>query len=220
MSTRKFSFAVGEFYHLYNRGNDRREIFRSDADRDRFIRLLFLCNSTNSVDVRSLHGEPLPQIDRGEPIVDIGAYCLMPNHFHILAHETRQGGISLFMRKVSTAYSMYFNMKYGRTGKLFENTFKAVHADDDAYLHYLFAYIHLNPVKLLDPKWRERGVADRTGAKQYLSKYVYSSYLDYTGDDRDVGLILNRGAFPEYFSVNVSFESFIDDWLAYSVMDA
>lgn len=216
LMTRKYSFGVGEFYHLYNRGNDRREIFLHQKDHERFIRLLFLCNGTKPVSFKETENIPLSEIDRGEPIVDIGVYCLMTNHFHLLVREKQVGGISLFMKKISTAYSMYFNMKYDRTGKLYENAFKATHVDDDEYLRYLFAYIHLNPIKLFDPHWRENGIADRFGAKQYLKEYAYSSYLDYIGITREESAILGREAFPEYFSKKAEFETFIDEWLLFS----
>lgn len=213
---RKCIFAIGEFYHLYNRGNDRREIFRSFKDYERFVRLLFLCNGTSPVSLKEKLNTPLQKIERGEPLVDIGAYCLMPNHFHILVRERRAGGISLFMKKLSTAYSMYFNAKYDRTGKLFENAFKATHADDDVYLRYLFAYIHLNPVKIFDSKWREFGASDFREAKQRLVEYRYSSYLDYAGTERRETAILNREAFPGYFESANAFEAFVDDWLSFA----
>ena len=137
----------------------------------------------------------------------------MPNHFHLLLREKKEGGISMFMEKFLTAYSMYFNKKNGRTGKLFEGVFKAIHVDNDEYLKYLFSYIHLNPVKIIDPLWKESGISDKEKAKQYLGNYPYSSYFDYLGRARGENLILNKEAFPEYFENSKEFEQFIDDWL-------
>lgn len=110
---------------------------------------------------------------------------------------------------------MYFNMKYERTGKLFEGAFKATHIDSDEYLKYLFAYIHLNPVKLFEKHWKEYGIGDRLGAKHYLEQYTHSSYSDYLGSKREEGYILNQQAFPEYFSETATFEAFVDDWLQF-----
>jgi len=139
-------------------------------------------------------------IDKKDSLVDIGAYCLMPNHFHILLKEKTENGISKFMKKLSTGYSMYFNKRYERTGRLFEGTFKSVHADSDEYLKYLFAYIHLNPIKLINPVWKEEGIRNSVEAKLFLSGYSFSSYLDYTMKARNNGKrpeskILNRKRF-------------------------
>jgi len=211
---RKFQFVPGEFYHIYNRGNNKMPIFLKDKDHERLIKLLFLCNSLKPVVIKDLpQGRALGKIDRGKTIVDIGAYCLMPNHFHLLIHECMEGGISKFMLKLATAYSMYFNMKHKRTGTLFEGRFKARHANDDRYLKYLFAYIHLNPVKLIDSQWKENGIIDRAKAQRYLKTYRFSSYLDYLGKKRPENMILNKDVFPEYFENFSEFKDFIDEWL-------
>lgn len=217
---RKFEFSIGEFYHIYNRGNNKTPIFLSNTDYKRFTKLLFLCNSDQPVVTKTVQGRTLDKIQRGEAIVEIGAYCLMPNHFHILLKEKIENGISLFMQKLSTAYSMYFNKVNERSGGLFEGKFKATHVDSDEYLKYLFAYIHLNPVKMIDPGWKENGIADRVKAKEYLAKYGFSSYLDYASDQkREEGLIFNKSAFPEYFVGFKEFDDLINEWLNYPRSD-
>ena len=216
---RKFNFSVGEFYHVYNRGSNKMNIFLNDEDRARFQKLLYVSNNTNPFVYKTIQGLPLDSIERGETLVSIGAYCLMPNHFHLLLREKNEKGISLFLEKLLTAYPMYFNKKNDRTGRLFEGPFKATHVDSDEYLKYLLSYIHLNPVKIIDPLWKENGVTDRTRAKSYLSKYFYSSYLDYLGHVRQEGKILNRGDFPDYFEGLKEFEQFIDEWLSYKEED-
>lgn len=217
---RKFIFSIDEYYHVYNRGTDKRLIFLNAEDYNRFVLILHLCNSKGSVDVSNLIREGLSfpdlmDIEVGERLVDIGAYCLMPNHFHLLLREKQENGISLFMKKLLTAYSMYFNIKHKRKGGLFEGPFLARHADTDEYLKYLISYIHLNPIKIFDPRWKEEGIADRLGAKKYLGGYKYSSYLDYLGVKRKEEKILNRDSFPEYFEKFKEFENFIEDWLFY-----
>ncbi len=214
---RKFRFSKGEFYHLYNRGINKMTIFLDDVDKKRFIKLLFACNSKKPVVFKSIQGSPLEKIERGETIVDIGAYCLMPNHFHLLIREKIENGITMFMEKLFTAYSMYFNKKNERTGRLFEGIFKATHINYDEYLKYLFAYIHLNPVKLIDQKWKENSVADRETAEKFLKEYKYSSYFDYTGEKREELLILSKESFPEYFANFEEFDDFINEWLNFSV---
>ena len=212
---RKFQFSVGEFYHLYNRGSNKMIIFLDDSYKKRFIKLLFVCNSKKPVVFKTIQGLPLDEIDRGETLVDIGSYCLMPNHFHLLIREKMENGISLFMEKLSTAYSMYFNKKNERTGGLFEGTFKAIYANDDDYLKYLFTYIHLNPIKIIDPNWKEEGIKDKNKAKEFLREYVFSSYMDYLGADRPESGIINKQVFPDYFSTQQDFNYTINDWLSF-----
>ncbi|HAT67990.1 MAG: hypothetical protein A2481_03045 [Candidatus Yonathbacteria bacterium RIFOXYC2_FULL_47_9] len=216
---RKFSFSVEEFYHIYNRGTDKRDIFLDTNDRLRFMKLLYLCNSEKAINFREIPKGRAFVHERGETLVDIGAYCLMSNHFHLLVREKVEGGITKFMGKLSTGYSMYFNKKNERSGALFEGRFKAKHADTDEYLKYLFSYIHLNPVKLIDPEWKENGIGDRGRAKEYLAKYDYSSYPEYLGTIRPEKGVLERDVFPEYFLEPKDFEGFIDDWLAFSTAD-
>lgn len=213
---RKFNFSIDEFYHIYNRGNNKFVIFNDKKDKKRFIKLLYICNGTQPVVFRDVKNLSLDKIKRGETLVDIGAYCLMPNHFHLLLHEKIEGGISKFMEKLSTSYSMYFNKKHNRTGKLFEGRFQAVHADSDEYLKYLFSYIHLNPVKIIDPTWKEEGIKDLPKTKKFLFEYPYSSYLDYLGVSREERVILDIDKYPKYFSNFTDFDYFIDEWLTYA----
>ncbi|MEK7646907.1 MAG: transposase [Patescibacteria group bacterium] len=213
---RKIEFSIGEFYHLYNRGNNKGKIFLNYGDNDRFLKLLFLCNNTKPVVFRDIPNHAIYDNERrANTLVDIGGYCLMPNHFHILVFEREEGGISLFMQKLSTAYSLYFNKKHYRTGKLFEGVFQATHAQDDGYLQYLFAYIHLNPVKLLEPQWKEKGIVDVAKAEGFLHNYQYSSYQDYVGGSRSEAAILNKDAFPKYFESKKEFQDYLKDWLTY-----
>lgn len=190
-------------------------IFLDNSDKKRFIKLLFVCNNNKPVVLKSIQGLSLDEIERGETLVDIGAYCLMPNHFHLLIKEKLENGISEFMKKISTGYSMYFNKRYERNGGLFEGTFKATHADNDEYLKYLFAYIHLNPVKLIEPRWKEDGIKDKNTVKAFLNSYTFSSYVDYTDVERVESMILNRKVFPEYFSTLKDFNNMINDWLSF-----
>lgn len=219
---RKIEFSIDEFYHSYSRGVDKRKIYLDNKDSDRFLALLYLCNSDKSIHIKDQFPTGLPpfsellEFNRGDRLVAIGAYCLMPNHFHILMKEIAEGGISKFMGKLLTGFSMYFNKRHVRTGRLFESTFRAEHADEDKYLEYLFAYIHLNSVKLIEPKWREEGVANIVAAKHFLKNYKYSSHQDYLGGSRPESAILDRNAFPEYFETSKEFKHYLEDVLNFS----
>ena len=212
MSLRKTPFVAGEYYHIYNRGNSKQIIFHDKTDYDRFLKLLFLANSRENFKMFFIKDD-IYDSDRGEQLVDIGAYCLMPNHFHLLLAQTEDGDISRFMQKLSTGYSMYYNNKYERTGALFEGKFKSGYADDDNYLKYLYSYIHLNPVKLIDANWKEGGIKDKFRTIKYLEQYTYSSYLDYLGKIRPQNKIINPSVFPVYFSGKASLKQEVYDWL-------
>lgn len=215
MSIRKVKLVVGENYHIYNRGNSKQKIFIDKTDYNHLIKLLYLCNSTRSITIRDITTNTY-DFDRNETLVYIGAYCLMPNHFHILIKEKEEKGISKFMQKIATAYSMYFNKKYNRTGSLFEGKFKSQHINTDRYLKYIFSYIHLNPVKLIDSKWKEVGLRNKKNTIDYLNNYQESSYLDYIKENRIRKKIIDKEEFPKYFSSANLFKREIFDWLSYT----
>jgi len=220
MSIRKKAFVTKEFYHIYNRGNSKQKIFHDQEDYFRFISLLYACNSLNNFRIYALNKEESPyDFERGVLLVNIGAFCLMPNHFHILITQTEKGDISKFMQKITTAYVMYYNKKYERTGSLFEGKFKAEHLDSDPYLKYLFSYIHLNPLKLIDKEWKEKGVRNKKEALDYLDSYLYSSYIDYLGTERIQNKILNRKSFPNYFPTKKYFSKEIFEWISFKEID-
>ncbi len=213
MAIRKIPFAIGENFHVYNRGNSKQVIFCDDYDSEYFTKLMFLANGENSFKMYHVGRGNEYDFDRGKPLVNIGAYCLMPNHFHLLLTQSENGSISKFMQKLSTGYSMYFNNKYERTGTLFEGKFKSQHVDDDRYLKYLFSYIHLNPLKLIDSNWKDKGVKNKAQATSFLEDFLFSSYLDYLGKNRKQGKILNSESFPSYFSSMDSIKKEIFDWI-------
>src|SRR3989344_4771798 len=182
---RKHVISEGEYYHLYNRGVEKRNIFLTQEDRGRFKRLLYLANSTERFVYRDTEKKELHEIDRGETLVAVGAWVLMPNHFHILVKEIATGGTALFMEKLCTGYSSYFNKRHDRVGPLFQGRYKSQHIISDIHLKYLFAYIHLNPLKLLDSNWKERRSITVTKVKKFISTYQHSSYLSYVDTSRE-----------------------------------
>jgi len=215
--------APGGYYHVYNRGVDKREIFLEHKDFLRFTVLMYLCNSHENIYLPDLLRdnkiEDLLLKERGKNLVDIGCFCLMPNHFHLLIKIPEDGNdanISLFMQKLITGYVMYFNKRNQRKGTLFEGRYKAKLISNDNYLKYIFSYIHLNPVKLIRPDWREEGLAveDFNPIHSYLKDYMYSSYLEYSGEPRNgFERILNKEVFPEYFSNDQDFLRELTGWL-------
>ncbi len=214
MSIRRISFSHGEFYHVYNRGNSKQDIFKDNLDKERFQALLFLANGVTPFVFREVAKDDAYDFERGNQLVYIGAYCLMPNHFHILLTPAVEAGVQTFIQKLSTGYSMYFNRKYKRTGVLFEGKFKAQHVEGDEYLKYLFSYIHLNPIKLIQSDWKECGIRDLERARKYLNEYKYSSLNDYLSA-RPESVIVEPNKFPEYFKGREEVDEEILEWLTY-----
>lgn len=215
MSIRKVAFVPGEFYHVYNRGNSKQVIFHDKQDYNRFLALLYAVNTKQNIILRLVFND-MYKFNRGEHLVLIGVYCLMSNHFHLLLTEIENGSISKFMQKLTTAYSMYYNEKYKRTGGLFEGKFKSEHINEERYLKYLFSYIHLNPVKIINKSWRTDGIKNKQKVLEFLKNYKYSSYRDYLGINRFENTILNREAFPDYFPNKEVFTKEIFEWLSFN----
>jgi len=206
MSTRKQSFALNEYYHLYNRGIEKRVIFLDEKDYVYFLKLMGICNTKENIRTKNVS-----DLSPDETIINIGAYVLMPNHFHILIKEKTEGGTSLYMLKLLTAYSMYFNKKYERTGRLFEGTFKSSYVSTDQYLKYLYAYIHLNPAKLIDKSWKEKRKKTENELLRFISEYKYSSLQDY--QKSKAIKILEPENFPLYFKNFSEHKNELFDWL-------
>lgn len=216
---RKHIISEGEYYHLYNRGVEKRNIFLTRQDRDRFKRLLYVANSTAPFIFRDIEKLELKDIDRGKPLAAIAAWVLMPNHFHILVKEITEGGIAMFMRKLCTGYSSYFNKRHARVGPLLQGRYKSEHVTEDTHLKYLFAYIHLNPLKLVDPAWKEQRSINVVKAKQFISTYEHSSYFSYLDSSRKENILLSKNEFPDYFSEKKDFEDFHSDFISFSDLD-
>jgi putative transposase len=137
----------------------------------------------------------------------------MTNHFHILVRQEVEGGITKFMKKLGTGYSMYFNIKYNRAGSLFGGLFKSkLVGNDDNYMRQLFAYIHLNPLEIEFPEWKENLSKSSVDMKKFLEFYRYSSYLDHIGVDRVEKNIIKLGNFPDYFKGVKSFQEFVEGY--------
>ena len=146
---RKVSFAEGEFYHVYNRGVDKRKVFLDREDFERFLQSMKEFNTpdpigsiyeNNFLKKSQLGGSTSK---RGS-LVNFIAYCINPNHYHFILQQTAKNGIEKFMQRLGTGYTMYFNNKYQRSGALFQGRFKAIHIDSNEYLLHLSTYVNLN----------------------------------------------------------------------------
>ncbi len=201
---RKQIFATGQYYHVYNRGVDKRSVYENRKDYMRFmIDVIELNQEERVVNLgrRSLNEPPgasEAQAHQRCPLVSIICFCLMPNHFHFLLKQMIENGISRFMHKLGTAYTMYFNKRYGRKGSLFQGPFSAKWIETDAYLVHLSRYIHLNPLEL----WGESGKARK---ESFFWRYPWSSLGDYVsitnrwGYILDPSIVLEQVGGPSYY---------------------
>ncbi|MBI5644581.1 transposase [Candidatus Kaiserbacteria bacterium] len=208
---------VDEWYHCYNRGVDKRKVFQSHRDYQRMLVLMYVANDTTPIRVLNLGNKQLGEIISSAtrarvPLVDIGAYSLMPNHFHFLLKEIQAGGIALFMQKVFTGYTMYFNKKAERTGALFAGTFKSKHVAGDDYIRQLVPYVHLNCIELFDANWKTGGSI--VAIEQRLRKYPYSSLPDFLGTERPERSLLGTSIF-KLFEFPIDLDYMLDEARAY-----
>ena len=166
---RKIKFTNNEYYHIYNRGVDKRDIFMDKGDFKRFR--LFI---TEALVEKAKEAKPLsrmPNLFFGD-FVELICYCLNPNHYHFILKQLKKNGISRFMQSLGTSYTMFFNAKYNRSGSLFQGTFKSVHIDTNEYLLWLSGYVNGN-----NEIHQKRGLASLKEAKPR----EWSSYPDYLG---------------------------------------
>lgn len=166
---RKIIFAEGEFYHIYNRGTDKRDIVLDEHDQQRFLESMIQFNVSEpigSIFENSFRKKQLgsPASKQEEKLVNIVAFCLNPNHYHFILEQVAEKGIEKFMQRLGTGYTKYFNNRYQRTGVLFQGKFQAVHIDSNPYLLHVSAYVNLN--------YRVHKLGSRTSK---------SSWKEYTG---------------------------------------
>ena len=202
---RRIKFVPGGIYHIYNRGVAKCNICEEDADFWRMLQGLCLFNDKNNVN------NILWQIerDRGrltlnvlkdyinkqdtirEPLVRILAYCIMPNHFHLVIAEFEEGGIVKLMHKFGTGYVRYFNKKHNRVGGLFQGRFKAVQVESERQLLYLLIYINvINPGQLIEPNLKEEGIKNIGAVLERAENYPWGTHQEYLGKRNS--LIINK----------------------------
>ena len=145
-------------------------------------------------------------------LVKIHAFCFMPNHYHLLLSAVVENGIPLFMKKFNGGYAKYFNEKYERKGTLFEGRYKKVIIKNEAHFIHLPYYIHLNPLDLIAPEWRERKLHNFKKAMSFLDTYRWSSHLDYAGE-KNFPSVTQRDFLLEFFGDPKQYKQGITDWL-------
>src|SRR3989339_96470 len=194
---RKTSFTENEYYHIYSRGVEKRKIFMNTKDYNRFMALLYIMNQNNQFIIGNFLQNKSKELQdvfmekREKTLVSILGYCLMSNHCHLILYEHTEGGISKFMAKLLTAYSMYFNIKYERSGPLFTRPFRSTHINNDSQYLYIFSYIHLNPLSIINGEWKNNGIKDKKHSESFIESYTFSSYQEFIGKSRPESIIVD-----------------------------
>lgn len=210
----------GEIYHVVLRAIEGFKLFRDSKDYLRMIHDLFVFNDSNPVISTCRKPEKLDGArsvlapSKRKLLVDILAFCLMPNHIHLLIKQLQDGGISKFMRKIGAGYGGYYNKKYQRKGRLFDGRYRIVHVKTDNQLKIVFVYIHTNPVAILVPNWKERGTKGSELQKviRFLENYRWSSYPDYLGNKNFPSLTSREFLLNEIGGTKEA-QRFVNDWL-------
>lgn len=204
---RKTQFVNWEYYHIYNRGVDKRTVFQDENDFFRFYISLILLNSRKDGlmedwrDFRRWHpraqlSEFLKQYPKGENIVEIVAYCLNPNHFHLLLKQKTDDGIKKYMHKVSTSYTNYFNAKYDRSGALFQGRFKSSRIKSTGKLLYMSVYVSCNS--------EVHGIS-------LAKKYPWCSFGEYVSENSKSKLCGGKKVIKDNFRGADDFKNFAEE---------
>lgn len=210
--------ATDEWYHCYNRGTDKRIVFEDTVDYERFLALLYVSNGTDAIRISDHRASDLytfledEHLGRGKPLVEIGAYALMPNHPHLVLKQIADDGIARFMQKVFTGYTMYFNLKNHRTGALFAGTYKSRHIPDDQYLKQAISYVLLNPAELFTNDLK-KGTVNLFLTEKQLLGYRYSSLPDFLGKKRLENKIVTN--LDEYFEAKPTLKEMLSEAISY-----
>lgn len=177
----------GGHYHIYNRGIDNREVFAEEGDYIKYLEVLegYVTQKDEKEDTIYKSDRPSVAAKKREMNlegeVEVVAYCLLPDHFHLLVKQSDRSGITKLMRRLNTAYVMYFNSKYHRHGPLFETVYRAGLVAPESILE-LTKYIHIHPVT----RTTRRFGPVMTVSAGRPEDYMYSSYRQYIGIVNDI----------------------------------
>ncbi len=205
---RPIKIVPGEHYHIFNRGNNKQLIFLDDKDRIRFLFLILHLQASTFFPKISRHtakygkhrvfdigNETLEEIEKYRYVWLVN-FALMPNHFHLTIFEKEENGVAQYMQRVLNGYTKYFNVKYQKSGHLFQGPFKAVHIETNEQLLHLSAYIHKNPKEITE--WKNK-----------IHLYPWSSFQDYIDKNRWSKLLKTKIVTSQFYN-NKEYKNFVE----------
>ena len=230
MPIRKEQLVNNEIYHIVIRGIADSLIFKNISDYYRGIFSIYEFNDIKPVEIRErrqdrlrikrmnkIYRSPPSAVDIRDLLVEILAFCFMPNHIHLLLRQLKDGGITKFMSKLETGYAKYFRQKYGQISKgyFFQGRFVSVHIKTDEQLKIVFVYLHTNPTSIIEPKWKEIGIKDPKKVIKFLENdYRWSSYFDYLGK-KNFPSVTEREFMLKVMGGEQGCKDFMENWIKY-----
>lgn len=206
------------YYHIFNRGVDQRVIFQDENDYWRFTAGMFLFadekfkNPGTKSWLQKDMLDSLLETERGrKPMVEVISYCLLPNHFHMLLRQLSDNGVERYLHKLGMAYARYFNHRYQRSGRLFENPYKSVLVDNDPQFYHLPRYIHLNILDLTGFRWRDGVVDDWEKAFRFMDEYRWSSHRVYNGFEQELPVV-DEMKVREPYGAPSEYREYLKEW--------
>lgn len=193
---------INDIKHIFNRGIKKNPIFLDDHDRRRFVESLYKFNNQDGA-IRDRSSDFFQDPPEQKKLVEILQWSLLPNHFHLLLLERVDGGITEFIKRLANGYTKYFNIKYKKSGYIFQNTTKSVLLETDQQFLYIPFYIDLNPLDQAYPNWKNIPVQNPNKAIEWLCEYEWSSYYDYQNErKRNFSCLINTDKFYSLFDTN------------------
>ncbi len=173
----------GDIFHILNRGVEKRKIFLDNEDYYRFFHNLTDFNNKDltllSYGARRKYSSAIRKPKKPKKkLVNVLCWCLMPNHYHILVQEIIDGGASMFSKKLSSGYTQYFNLKNDRNGVLLQGKSKIIPLRKDEHFIHIPYYILSNPIKLIEPMWKEKGIKNIKQSVKFLNEYKWSGIME------------------------------------------
>jgi putative transposase len=213
---RRPDLKVGEYYHVYNRGVRGLPIVHDDQDRWRFLKMLYFFNDAYSPynwKVQLSRAGISAKLERPtdwpkkEKLVEVLAYCLLDNHYHLILKEVKEGGISTFMRKLGVGLANSYNTRYEQSGSLFQGSYRARRVASDNDLKNLSVYVQVkNTFEMYAHGGIEAAFANKEHAFAEAIEYPFCSLADYAGDRNSP--IITKDLLGEWFPTAKSYRDF------------
>ncbi|MBU4351337.1 transposase [Candidatus Parcubacteria bacterium] len=225
MPQRKRNFVNEEIHHVILKRIGNELLFRDTDDYYRGVFSIYEFNTSKPTEIyirrrariaeKKKVGGPTSHVDERKKLVKVLAFALMPNHIHLLLKQLKDNGITNFVKKIGSGYPLYFRKKHNQTDKgyFFKGRFASIHVKSDSQLIAAFAYIHTNPLSLIEPGWKGGKVKNPRKAIEFLEKkYRWSSHQDYLGK-KNFPSVTDRDFLLKTIGGQEKAREIVNDWI-------